>query len=123
MNEIKHNPSRMGDITEIEICHQFLKEGYEVFKNIACSGPIDLIAINVDTGQMILMDCKTPSIYTKADGDMRLYATGLTDKQKKLGVKVVTFYDNKMYVRSNKIAIDLKKGCQENDTAAIHTGS
>ena len=43
---IQFSDKRKGDISEMELCHFFLKEGLEVFKNISCTGLIDIITFN-----------------------------------------------------------------------------
>jgi len=55
------NPSRKGDISEMEICVKYLKEGWEVFKNVSSVGPCDIIIWNPTTKEMKLIDVKSYS--------------------------------------------------------------
>lgn len=48
--------SRIGDISELQACVWLLKQGYEVFRNVGSSGPLDLIAMK--DGHIILIDVK-----------------------------------------------------------------
>jgi len=41
----KKSPSRKGDMAEFYAVTWLWDNGYEVFKNTGCSGPIDLISI------------------------------------------------------------------------------
>ena len=42
------NTNRTGDISEHKAVVWLLEQGYEVFRNECCSGPIDIIAYNID---------------------------------------------------------------------------
>ena len=98
-----HSEKRTGDITELKICHHFLKEGYEVFKNVSCTGIIDIILFNKHTGEVTLLDAKTPIISQKKDGTIRLSSGKTTDRQKELNIKVVCVYNNKSYMSNHCI--------------------
>ena len=81
--------SRKGDLAEYYAVTWLWDNGYEVFKNSGCNGPIDMIAMD-SKGEMILIDVKT------AQPDVRYpknYASGAirTKHQVKLGVKVLLF--------------------------------
>ena len=56
---INTDNSRKGDLAEHYAITWLWDEGYEVFKNAGCSGPIDLIAYNLETQETILIDVKT----------------------------------------------------------------
>ena len=88
---MKHteSPSRKGDLAEYYAVTWLWDNGYEVFRNSGCDGPIDIIAMD-SKGEIILIDVKT------AIQDKRLDHTytnhkGRTDKQVELGVKVLLF--------------------------------
>ena len=42
---MKFSDKRTGDITEITACNLLLKEGYEGFRNLCCTGPVDIVVI------------------------------------------------------------------------------
>jgi Holliday junction resolvase-like predicted endonuclease len=52
------DPNRKGDINEYAAVHALLLKGFEVFKNICSTGPIDLVAYNPETGETIFIDVK-----------------------------------------------------------------
>ena len=52
------NKSRIGDIAEQYAILWLSKQGHEVFPNFACSGPVDLIAVDPITGKTIMVDVK-----------------------------------------------------------------
>ncbi len=56
---INTDNSRKGDLAEHYAITWLWDEGYEVFKNAGCSGPIDLIAYNLETKETLLIDVKT----------------------------------------------------------------
>lgn len=51
--------NRKGDLAEYYAVTWLWDQGYEVFKNAGCTGPIDLIAYNLETEETILIDVKT----------------------------------------------------------------
>ena len=51
--------SKIGGISEIEVCAYYLREGYEVFRNITASGPADIIVWNPNTQDIHIIDVKT----------------------------------------------------------------
>jgi len=62
--------------------------GYEVFKNCGCTGPVDLIAMKEDN--ITLIDVKT--FCKRADRNENSdISSARTKKQKELGVKVLGF--------------------------------
>lgn len=75
--------SRKGDLAEYYAVTWLWDQGFEVLKNCACTGPIDLIAMAED-GTMILIDVKTSNMVHK-DPSVR------TVIQKKLGVNILLF--------------------------------
>jgi hypothetical protein len=51
----------IGDVNEFKATIKFLKEGYMVFKNVSGVGPIDLVLVHQETGEMRKIDVKTTS--------------------------------------------------------------
>ncbi len=56
---IDASSNRKGDLAEYYAVTWLWDQGYEVFKNAGCSGPIDLIAYHIETEETILIDVKT----------------------------------------------------------------
>jgi len=84
------NTKRTGDITEIKAISWLLDQGYEVFKNVSCVGPIDIITYDTKTDEVVFIDVKTrdfkwPSSHTPYK----------TDFQEEAGV-VILLYDPKI---------------------------
>ena len=52
------NPSKMGALGELVAAAWLMKQGYEVFQNVAASGPADLVAWKPDTGEIHFVDAK-----------------------------------------------------------------
>ena len=53
----KGNSSRRGDAAELVATAYLLENGYEIFNNASCVGPVDLVAMSPD-GSLILVDVK-----------------------------------------------------------------
>lgn len=65
MNSTNHT----GAAGEMLVCAYFLSQGLEVFRNVASSGPVDLILLNLKTNKSISVDVKSVRApYVKADG-------------------------------------------------------
>lgn len=104
---MQFSDKRKGDISEMELCHFLLKEGLEVFKNISCTGLIDIITFNNETNEITLYDSKTILVSTRKDGTRRIYAGKTTAKQKEVGIKVAALYEGKLYTDIDKVGVNL----------------
>ena len=51
----------IGDVNEFKAVIKFLKEGYMVFKNVSGAGPIDMVLVHQETGEIRKIDVKTVS--------------------------------------------------------------
>jgi Holliday junction resolvase-like predicted endonuclease len=89
--------SRTGDVTELEVATHFLKQGYEVFRNMGSTGLIDLVVVCPKTKEVLLYDVKTTTEYKDKDGVTTVYANTSTDEQRKLGVEIVALHKGKIY--------------------------
>ena len=89
--------SRTGDITELEVATHFLKQGYEVFRNMGSTGLIDIVIVCPKTKEILLYDVKTTTEYKDKEGVTTVYANTSTEEQRKLGVEVVALYKGKIY--------------------------
>ena len=50
-----------GDVNEFRAVIKFLQEGYMVFKNVSGAGPIDMVLVHQETGEIRKIDVKTTS--------------------------------------------------------------
>jgi hypothetical protein len=87
-----------GAVGELAVSNYFLSAGFEVFRNVAQSGPADLTVWNTDTDNIIKVDVKSfNSPYTKKDGT---YTTGAQPRLRSDdNVWVVTFVHEDSSVR------------------------
>ena len=85
--EIYRSSSRKGDFAEYYAVTWLWDNGYEVFQNSGCTGPIDMIAMD-KKGNTILIDVKTVHVYS--DSKKHCKKT-LTKLQQRLGVKLLGF--------------------------------
>lgn len=87
MKPINLNIKRKGDLAEYYAVTWLWDNGYEVFQNSGCTGPIDMIAMK--KGQSTLIDVKTMS---KDKGTPNYRGKiSRTETQKQLGVKFLLF--------------------------------
>ena len=85
-NTVELNRSRKGDLAEHKAVTWLWEQGYEVFLNCGCSGPIDIVAYK--DGECTLVDVKT--LHNK-------YKTGQikqtrTEQQVKYNVRFLGFH-------------------------------
>tara|TARA_R110000744_G_scaffold152443_3_gene266496 strand:- start:4277 stop:4567 length:291 start_codon:yes stop_codon:yes gene_type:complete len=83
------DPSRLGDIAEHYAITWLWDQGFDVFKNSGCTGPIDMIALDRE-GDMLLIDVKTEKGWNTG------YRSPL---QKQLGVQILSFTPEKRKLR------------------------
>ena len=76
----------LGDINEFKAIIKFLNEGYMVFKNVSGTGPIDLVLVHQETGEMRKIDVKTIT-YRKSWAPNTKIARQRSKEQVKLGVE------------------------------------
>jgi len=79
--------SKVGDLLELKAVCWLLEQGYEVFRNDCCTGPIDIIALNKETNEILKIDVKTTFLNTNGT---RVNLPKLNQLQVKLGVKILT---------------------------------
>ena len=53
-----------GALAELKAASWLLKEGYEVFRNVSQHGAVDLVALDLNTQEILLIDVKTSPIGT-----------------------------------------------------------
>lgn len=83
-----------GAIAEIVASSWLLEQGYEVFKNVSQHGPVDLITLDPNSGDIKLYDVKTRSapIFINKNGDKIEYTRKykLLPEQERLKVNILT---------------------------------
>lgn len=77
--------SRIGDISEIEMTAYYLRKGYEVFRNVSCNGPADLVLWNPEDNTIHLIDIKT---YSSNPDNVKNY---IENNEKNNSVKIVPY--------------------------------
>ena len=85
--------NRKGDHAELKAVAWLWEQGYEVFRNCGCTGPIDLVAITPE-GDTILIDVKNMLAQPHLEDDpnkRRRSGSNITDAQKELGVQVLGY--------------------------------
>ena len=89
MKRIEGN--RVGDMAEHYATTWLWDNGYEVFQNSGCTGPIDMIAMTKE-GDVKLIDVKTAQLDHRCKTGNRVqFKTGRTKLQIKLGVQFLLF--------------------------------
>ena len=82
--------SRTGDFAEYYAVTWLCDNGYEVFQNSGCTGPVDMVAIDKN-GKTILIDVKTKSKDKRYKSMKATSGGGRTKKQIELGVQILAF--------------------------------
>ncbi len=91
VKRIKMNSNRKGDFAEYYAVTWLWDNGYEVFQNSGCTGPIDMIAMD-KKGDITLIDVKTAQPDHRTNSGNRIqFKTGRTKKQIELGVQFLLF--------------------------------
>jgi hypothetical protein len=100
------NAPRVGDVVEHIVIARLLQSGWEVFKNISSVGPVDICILNLEKNLFYYIDIKSlNSTYKNIENYLKgNYLGALTSRQKKLGVKVAYYFDNRVYIIVNKKA-------------------
>lgn len=67
MNSTAH----VGAAGELFVCNYFLSQGLEVCRNVAASGPVDIMVFNKENGKSAAIDVKSiRTHYTRSDGSV-----------------------------------------------------
>jgi len=67
MNSTAH----IGAAGELFSCNYFLTKGLEVCRNVAASGPVDIIVYNKENGRMVAIDIKSHQYVSyRVDGSL-----------------------------------------------------
>jgi hypothetical protein len=84
-----HKTHQDGEICETILAEYLIRAGYLVFRPSAVTGPVDIVAVHPDTGNVYLLDSKKDSkrLVPPRKTPTRIYRT-LTKEQKKLGVRM-----------------------------------
>ena len=77
---VGNNAKLAGDINEAIITSHLMKSGWDVFKNMSCTGPIDMMAYHREKNKIMTLDAKS-------------YETEPTKEQKEK--KIYTCYMNR----------------------------
>ena len=87
--------SKIGAISEIEMCAYYIRQGYEVFRNMSPDGAADIIIWNPKNGELHILDIKSYIGTTNPDNYI------LREEEKRnFIVKVVPYdYNSKMPLR------------------------
>ncbi len=96
--QIEHNVSRKGDLAEYYAVTWLWDQGYEVFLNAGCTGPIDLVAYK--DGNIKLIDVKTESKgKNKKDNSYYWVKPKRSELQIEIGVELVGYDPNTRKLR------------------------
>ena len=91
-----NSKNHLGAYGELYVANYLLEHGLEVFRNVASSGPVDLIAYNKDNGNNVCIDVKCiRSPYTRKDGTLSLPKTPQWNKN----IAVVVYVHGETSVR------------------------
>ena len=82
---------RKGDLAEYYAVTWLWDNGYEVFINSGCTGPVDMVAMDSE-GEIVLIDVKTAGLKPNLSNPDAINSRSVRTKlQKKLGVRILLF--------------------------------
>lgn len=86
------NTQQKGTMAELLACQWLMQNGYEAFRNVCPVGPVDVIAFDKITEEIILIDVKTASKRKNSSGDIVWNAgSSKTPEQIKIGVEFLYY--------------------------------
>jgi len=88
-NNVELNRSRKGDLAEHKAVTWLWEQGYEVFLNCGCSGPIDIVAYK--DGECTLIDVKTTQKELRANKGVWRIGAKRTEEQKEKGIVFLSY--------------------------------
>ena len=80
-----------GGWAEVVACAWLLEQGYDVFRNVSATGPIDVVAVK--GRETLYIDVKLLAVYMKTSivkfGDAKVSKPRLTDMQVEAGIRAL----------------------------------
>ena len=81
------NAKLTGDINEAIIISHLMKSGWDVFKNMSCTGPIDMMAYHREKNEVMRLDAKSYETEpTKEQKEKKIYTCCMNRKEDTLMV-------------------------------------
>jgi len=84
-----------GIASELIAEYYLTRAGYFVYTKKSVQSAVDLVAINPETGEVLLVDVKTASIRKTGEKRGTTIRRVLSEEQKRLGVNFLYVYENK----------------------------
>ena len=76
------NAKLTGDINEAIIISHLMKSGWDVFKNMSCTGPIDMMAYHREKNEVMRLDAKSYETEpTKEQKEKKIYTCCMNRKE------------------------------------------
>ena len=86
-NLVGNNAKLSGDINESIIISHLMKSGWDVFKNMSCTGPVDMIAYCRDSNKIIKLDAKSARTEpTSEQKENEIYTCYINDNEDRLTI-------------------------------------
>jgi len=80
--KIGNNAKLTGDINEAIITSHIMKSGWDVFKNMSCTGPIDMMAYHREKNEIMTLDAKSQETEpTKEQREKKIYTCYMNKKE------------------------------------------
>jgi len=79
---VGNNAKLSGDINEAIIISHLMKSGWDVFKNMSCTGPIDMMAYHREKNEIMTLDAKSQETEpTKEQREKKIYTCYMNKKE------------------------------------------
>ena len=84
---VGNNAKLSGDINEAIIISHLMKSGWDVFKNMSCTGPIDMMAYHREKNEIMTLDAKSHETEpTKEQREKKIYTCYMNKKEDTLTI-------------------------------------
>ena len=81
-NLVGNNAKLSGDINEAIIISHLMKSGWDVFKNMSCTGPIDMMAYHREKNEVMRLDAISYETEpTKEQKEKKIYTCCMNRKE------------------------------------------
>lgn len=96
-----NNKHQKGSASEFAACKYLSEQGYYIFLRSSVTSPIDIVAIDPKTNEILLIDVKSVSLRKSGDKKGHRINRVLSEEQKKMGVKLLYCYDDGSFKYQN----------------------
>jgi Holliday junction resolvase-like predicted endonuclease len=84
---MKRSTTHLGATTELKACAWLLEQGFEVFRNVSYTGPVDIVVLDKQDGKLFKIDVKTVALNKQGV----MIVNFPSEDQIRLGVRILAY--------------------------------